>query len=275
MEDVELRICGDWAPGSVSVFPLRVEGPFLVNIEGPILGESLEPFAAAPKAGPHLYNCSLPESHYPIVAILANNHLFDYGLQGYLSTREELEQRAIAAVGAGTNDAEAKRPLSLTFGNIRVGILARSERQFGVAARGKSGVAGFDASLFAQINELKKEHDVVIVSMHGGAELVPWPSPSRQLTYQSLVDAGADIVYGHHSHVPQGWEIYKDRFIFYGLGNFCVDPAKWSWHPHGLWSLSPKIHLSKKGIELKILTTVIEQKNERIIVRESNSSERE
>lgn len=47
----------------------------------------------------------------------------------------------------------------------------------------------------------------------------------------------------HHAHVPQGWEEYNSGWIPYGLGNFCVDPIKWFWHPNVLWPLAPQLSL--------------------------------
>ena len=104
--------------------------------------------------------------------------------------------------------------------------------------------------------------------------MLPWPSPKRQDTWRALVDAGADIVHGHHAHVPQGWEEYNGGWIFYGLGNFCVDPAKWSSHPHGLWSVVPEISLISAKIQVDFKTTVIEESGEIILVRESTEVEK-
>lgn len=152
-------------------------------------------------------------------------------------------------------------------------VLARCETQFGVAQIHKAGVAKFDATIFGQIRQLKSEVDLVIVSVHAAAEMLPWPSPTRQDTWRALIDAGADLVHGHHAHVPQGWEQYNGGWIFYGLGNFCVDPVKWSWHPNGLWSLTPELSYASEKILVDFKTSVIEDQGDKIHVRESTANE--
>ncbi|MEP1558057.1 MAG: CapA family protein, partial [Lentilitoribacter sp.] len=142
-----------------------------------------------------------------------------------------------------------------------------------IATEARAGVAGFDASIYDQIRLLKCEVDILIISVHAAAEMVPWPSPRRQETWRSLVDAGADVVHGHHAHVPQGWEEYNGGLIFYGLGNFCVDPDKWGWHPQGLWSLAPELTKTTRGIAMRPKTTVIDDLGDRIRIREADEAE--
>lgn len=77
-------------------------------------------------------------------------------------------------------------------------------------------------------------------------------SPSLQEFYHALVDVGADVIHGHHSHVPQGWEEYKGRPIFYGLGNFVVDPKDWNSNPHFQWSLIARVDFSGSTIKWEV-----------------------
>ncbi len=101
-----------------------------------------------------------------------------------------------------------------------------------------------------------------------------WPSVKRQKLYRSFIDAGADLIHGHHSHVPQGWEEYKGAYIFYGLGNFCVKPEKWDWHPHSLWSLTPNIWISDGRINATIKTSTIRECDEHIVVGPASDDEK-
>jgi poly-gamma-glutamate synthesis protein (capsule biosynthesis protein) len=112
---------------------------------------------------------------------------------------------------------------------LRIGVLGRCETQFGIALQ-RPGAAALDPTLYESIRKLKSEVDVVVLSVHGAAEMVPWPSPQWQDLLRSFVDCGADIVHGHHSHIPQGYEVYQGKIIFYGLGNFLVNPADWLTH---------------------------------------------
>ena len=101
----------------------------------------------------------------------------------------------------------------------------------------------------------------------------PWPSPHRQDLFRSFIDTGANIIYGHHSHVPQGWEEYNKGLIFYGLGNFCVDPERWSWHPNTLWSLAPEISFINKKIRFKLKTNIILDENKKLKILSSNNKQ--
>ena len=152
-------------------------------------------------------------------------------------------------------------------------MVSRCETQFGIASKTRAGVAALDSSIYKQIRLLKKESDFLIVSIHAAAEMIPWPSPRRQVNWRSLIDAGVDVIHGHHAHVPQGWEEYNGGFIFYGLGNFCVDPKKWSWHPQGLWSLVPELEIIENEIKIAIKTKVIEDLGKYIRVREADATE--
>ena len=98
--------------------------------------------------------------------------------------------------------------------------------------------------LFEAIRRLKQEVDVVIVSCHAAVEMIPVPSPRSREFYHALIDAGATIIHGHHAHVPQGWETYKNGYIFYGLGNFLVSPIAWKGGRNTLWSLTAEVDLS-------------------------------
>jgi len=101
--------------------------------------------------------------------------------------------------------------------------------------------------------------DRVIVSVHGGVEDSPWPSPFSREAYRSLIDSGATLVHGHHSHVPQGYEAYGDGVIFYGLGNFAVDPDKWQGYPNGMWSLAAVVDVASTPVQWRALTLEIRQ----------------
>ena len=268
-----MLLCGDWAPQKRKV-ETSLAGLIVINIECPIfLSEPVESFRAI-KAGPLIFNLSSPDSKFNVVAILSNNHLFDYGIKGFQETLRVIKANNWIAVGAGLSKKEASAPVFFEWEGKRVAVLARCETQFGVAQVNRPGVAALDSTVFEQIREVKKEADIVIASIHAAAEMLPWPSPSRQDFCRALIDAGADIVHGHHAHVPQGWEEYNGGWIFYGLGNFCVDPAKWKWHQNGLWSLTPELLYYSEKIQIGFKTSVIEDQGEKIFVRESTEIER-
>jgi hypothetical protein len=263
---------GDWSPNYKSVNEYNSDDFIFLNLEGPILKKDFKKKIFL-KSGPTMSSDNFLSSNSKGVAILSNNHLFDYGYNGYEQTIIKLNSLNWYFVGAGKNQLEAFDPLVFKLEDCLIGVLARCENQFGVANYTKAGVAGFDSTLYRQINDLKKKVDLVIVSYHAGAEMSPWPSPNRQDLCRSFIEAGADIIYGHHAHTPQGWEKYKNGLIFYGLGNFCVDPQKWNWHPNALWSLCPEISIVNGKINYEIKTTIISEKKNEIYLRRSSEEE--
>ena len=79
---------------------------------------------------------------------------------------------------------------------------------------------------YYSIKEAKGNADHVLVIVHGGYEHYQLPGPRMQETYRFFIDAGADAVVNHHQHCFSGYEVYKGKPIFYGLGNFCIDSQK-------------------------------------------------
>ena len=93
----------------------------------------------------------------------------------------------------------------------KIAVLCCCERQFGIAHDNIAGCAEMGVWLYGAIREIKqtKSADYIIVSCHAASEFSPWVSPKLRSFYHSLVEAGADCIHGHHSHVPQGYEVYN------------------------------------------------------------------
>jgi hypothetical protein len=271
----KLALAGDWALISRKAVELtHPHYPVIFNLEAPVMSDAIDTLGAkSRKAGPSIANFQLPPIQQPAVVALANNHTMDFGERGLSHTVGEITKRRWLYAGAGDNKNAARNSVTLDWCGKKAATISRCETQFGVATETKAGVAALDSTIYEQIRLLKKEVDIVIVSIHAAAEMVPWPSPQRQDTWRSLIDVGADVIHGHHAHVPQGWEEYNGGLIFYGLGNFCVDPDKWSWHPQGLWSLTPELSIEEKRITMQLKTSVIEDRGESILVREASEAE--
>ena len=155
----------------------------------------------------------------------ANNHAFDYSLRGLRETIESLEHEGIQHVGSSADSVGRVPPVVLRQNGIAVGFLAYT--QFVNAAGPWEGrIALFDSVRARRdIRLLKQKSEFVIVSFHGGKEYVEEPDPKTRRQMESLVNAGADIVVGHHPHVPQGIEVLNGRVIFYSLGNFIFNQS--------------------------------------------------
>jgi len=157
------------------------------------------------------------------VMTLANNHILDFGPDGLISTKDILDSLGIAYCGAGLTLQQAEQGTILQRGHWKIGFAAYSltyPAEFWATSI-RSGTAFPETHRMVEnIRQLKGKTDLVVVSFHWGAEKRETPK-SYQIMYGHLaIDSGADLVIGHHPHVLQGLEIYKDRLIAYSLGNF-------------------------------------------------------
>lgn len=200
----------------------------IANLEGCWDKDGLAAPAGGPdkihvRTGPHVVGL-LKQLNVSIVSA-ANNHSFDFGFDGYAPLREEMEAQGIRSVGGGSNLAEAAEPLVLQQGETRIGVLAYADPDCGAVLAGTDtpGANPFDPNrAAAEIRDLKKSCEVVVVSIHWGEERICLPSPKLRTWAAVLAKAGADIVAGHHPHVLQGYEKIHDSHIFYSLGNFLM-----------------------------------------------------
>ncbi len=197
----------------------------MVNLECPLCPATLPP---ASKAG---YGLRIaPELAGTIKALgidavgLANNHIRDYQDAGVISTLQALDDAGMIHTGAGPNLAAAQKPLFLEVKGRKICIWALAEREHNPATDTAPGSSVFFPELNVQeIPKLKAAADWLAIYVHAGHEFTDVPSPRIRAAYRAFVDAGADAVIGHHPHVPQGFERYKQGVIFYSLGNLVFD----------------------------------------------------
>jgi poly-gamma-glutamate synthesis protein (capsule biosynthesis protein) len=191
------------------------------------------------------------------VVSLANNHSLDCGLRGLAFTRTELARADIAAVGAGEDFATAHCGAVLERNELRVGFLAYTyaDTNDHLGATG-AVVAGMNREqLRVDILALRARSDVVVVSLHAGAEYSPHAGREQQEFARAAIDAGARLVVGHHPHVVQPPEAYHGGWIFYSLGNLVFDQP-WPETQAG-WLLRAKI-IGRKLMEAESLPIQIE-----------------
>ena len=141
-----------------------------------------------------------------------NNHSLDYGRDALVDTIDLLKQAGIASVGTGRNTQEANAPYIATLGDTKIALLAYTSfyPESVRATADSAGISSFVPEVvFAQIKELKTQADIIIVSFHAGDEYQTTSHPREQEIYRSFIDAGADLVIGHHPHVVQEIERYE------------------------------------------------------------------
>lgn len=188
---------------------------------------------AAGRPIPKHFSFSAPESSAAAlqragftVLSLANNHSFDRGRLGLVHTMEVLRRRGIGLVGAGLTPQAAQQPLIITKHGLRIAFLAYTtwQPEGYLSLPEAPALALADAATVARtVTAAKRRADVVIVSLHWGVERVRWPSAQQRQLARAAIDAGADVVLGHHPHVRQPVEYYRGRPIFFSLGNFVFD----------------------------------------------------
>ena len=186
------------------------------------------------KTGPNLkvpYKCAEIISHLNAdVALLANNHIGDFGPDAALETIERAQAAGAKTVGAGKNIEEAAKPLILTCGNITISLLNYGENEYGAAREDRAGVATLAIfKILDQIRAEKAKGNLVFIAIHGGHETNPFPSPRMVETYRAFIDAGADLLWNCHTHCPEGIELWNGKPIVYCPGNFFFPTGNVAW----------------------------------------------
>lgn len=165
---------------------------------------------------------------------LANNHFYDFGDEGVVNTLNACQEYGIDTVGGGIDLHEASKVLYKKINEQTLAIINCCEHEFSIATdkTGGSNPLNLIQQYYA-IKEAREKADFVLVIVHGGHEMYQLPSLRMQETYRFFIDAGADAVVNHHQHCFSGFETYKGKPIFYGLGNFCFDEKG---NRNGLWN---------------------------------------
>ena len=234
--DAVICIAGDWAP--IRSFkpvmerePESIYGDLLpliqssdlsiVNLEAPLSDRGIPACkSGAVFKGEKKDINGLLAAHFDAVT-LANNHIFDYGVQAFQDTLDILDTNSIKYTGAGMSPEKAHTPLLVDVRGIKIGIINFSEGEDLTSAENGPGVMGWDIDMvIRKIRSLKDQVSLIIVICHCGIEYIPFPPPYVAEAFQKMAEAGADLVIGHHPHVPQGISFHRNIPICHSLGNF-------------------------------------------------------
>ena len=168
---------------------------------------------------------------------LANNHVLDWGYAGLKETLATLKQAHIKTAGAGANVKEAQAPALFEIPDKgRVILFSFGDESSGVpynwkASKNKAGVNLLNdlskqtiRQIANQVNAIKGKNDIVVASIHWGGN---WgyqiPGEHTHFAHGLIDEANVDIVHGHSSHHPKGIEVYRNKPIIYGCGDFLND----------------------------------------------------
>ncbi|MCU7551230.1 CapA family protein [Chitinophagaceae bacterium LB-8] len=159
---------------------------------------------------------------------IANNHIGDFGIQGMMDTIEVLDKAGIPHTGAGINAAEASRPVYISCNDLHIAFLGCTDNEPSWCAMDDyPGInyveVGNINKIRAQIESIRHDADLVILSIHWGPNMRERPSKKFIEFAHQIIDAGVDIIHGHSAHIFQGIERYKEGLILYDTGDFIDD----------------------------------------------------
>jgi poly-gamma-glutamate synthesis protein (capsule biosynthesis protein) len=233
------REAGQRVVHSPSYSPFGAIWPFFseadlrfVNLESQLSeqqGETQSPRHRLIFTGPPAAARTLAEAGIHVVST-ANNHAWDYGRSALFETLEHLRAAGVQSAGTGADLEQAYRPAVVRVKGLSIALFALTH----VWNQGPiEKHEGRDYVAWASFSKLRKalvaaraEHDVVLVSYHGGAEYQDAPSDLTRAFVKAAIDAGADAVIGHHPHVIQGIGWRSGRPVFYSLGNLVFGRRK-------------------------------------------------
>lgn len=202
------------------------------------------------------------------VLSLANNHSFDFGADAYRDMYKLLQNNGIKSVGAGDDLENARTPLTMERSGIKVLFLAYSAADtngFNEALADKPGVAPLELEMIKKdISEHRDGADCIVVSLHWGEEFCHYPSPKQVTIAREIIDSGARIILGHHSHVLQGIERYHSGVIVYNLGSLIMSgPSgdyRYELQENNRESMIFNCSISKEGIfDINIIPTWLDE----------------
>lgn len=167
---------------------------------------------------------ALKNASFEIVSF-ANNHVGDWNVAAFKDTLVNLKEKGILYTGAGDNISDASKVRIIEENGVKVGFLAFTDvgPNWMASKENSAGILlASDPKRIEYIKNAKSEVDVLVVSYHWGDEYVPFNARQKSLA-ESSIDAGADIIAGHHPHVIQDTVKYKNGLIMYSLGNAIFD----------------------------------------------------
>lgn len=158
-----------------------------------------------------------------VVAGLANNHSLDYGEAGLKKSIDVIKSSQWEVCGITCcDDAEEVHILEVDGKRIALLLYAHASSSPVTEVGGRSLIRSYDRKILADdvVSAKARGADYLVAYIHWGAEEVHLPPPDIVMEGRHMVDAGVDLVVGHHAHVVQPVELYKEKYIFYGIGNF-------------------------------------------------------
>lgn len=240
----------------------------VINFEAPVRLNQDTPIH---KSGPNI--CQpissiqwLENNNFNIIS-LANNHLLDFGPDTAKFTKESFNNSK--TFGLGDNNT-AYSPLLVKKDNIQIGLIALTHHEFSCVEDYDYGCAWMSSPrVLQEILQCRDSVDYLFIYNHGGLEYFELPLPQYRSLYRSWIDLGADAIIASHPHVPQGWEIYNGKPIFYSLGNFLFEKTDNIYPQNWNYSIGVEFELNGHDIEFKVIPIMYDSDKKIVDVDES------
>lgn len=209
--------------------PLK-EINLVINLESPIVlnNNSLKPIKNKKCLNQNPEEFRMIKPLNPFLINLSNNHINDYGNQGVQETKKEIENNKILYFGVGQSNEQHN---VYVFEKQKIAFFSYTCRESDLSGsplfndKDFQGPKEFSIDLFKR--QIKPYNNYTkVVLMHWGLEHINYPLPSQRKIARDMIDSGADLIIGNHAHVIQGYEVYKEKYIFYALGNFIFPHVK-------------------------------------------------
>ena len=247
--NAERELSGHFEDAFAKVKPILADRDVAIcNLEAPLTrrGQAVEDkeftFRAPPEALP-----AIKDAGFNVFG-LANNHMMDFGAKGLEDTLAALDGAGVYHAGGGLNLSEARRPavVKLPERQSAVAVLsyAMTFPEDFFAGRRKPGTSPGNLEYVEEdVAAATKLAPIVVIACHWSEELLPTPKDYQRETAHRAIAQGAALVVGHHPHVLQGVEFYRDGVIFYSLGNFVFG----SYSQHCRTSIIARLEFSSAG----------------------------
>ncbi len=221
----------------------------IANLEGPLTsgGKRFKDKKYTFRSNPRRVAAALQAAGINAVT-LANNHSLDYGPEGLADTMQVLDVYSIAHFGAGEDLSAARTPYIREVEGVRIGMLAYSltyPEEFWAGKKQAGTAFGYRESVVEDVEALKQQADIVLVVFHWGRESATKLRPYQVSLAHAAIDAGADVIIGHHPHIAQAVELYRGKPVLYSLGNYVFG----SYSSRATYGLLAKLQFSGTKLE--------------------------
>ncbi len=192
---------------------------------------------------------------------LANNHTMDAEEDGMIETLRHAKEAGAQTIGAGANLEGAMTPVIIEEeGGIGLFGVAYTKKNV-PASKEHAGclVESQTDEIREVVKGIKEKCRWCVMVIHSGSEFLDIPTKNYRDTYRSYIDMGVDVIVAHHPHVPENYELYKGKYIFYSLGNFIFDTDYQRVQPHTTEGILLKLSFTEKEVTFEAQGTKIDR----------------